>query len=332
MPPQLSPQTYIDGVRAGDRALLGRAITLIESRAKKHRPLADEVLQALLPHTGAAHRVGVSGTPGVGKSTFIEALGQRLLERGHKLAVLAVDPTSSVSGGSILGDKTRMQRLAADERCFIRPSPSAGTLGGVARRTRETLLLCEAAGYDVVLVETVGVGQSESVVVELVDTFLLLLLAGAGDQLQGIKRGVLELADVLAVTKADGDNLVRAKRALAEYRQAVHLLRPRDPDWSPPLLLTSALEATGLDEVWEQIMAHRVTREKSGHWERNRARQRVGWMWSLLQDRLLEAFRAHPEVDRLLSVSATEVEAGRLTPGRAVQDLLAAFDRPAEGP
>ncbi|MGE0711287.1 MAG: methylmalonyl Co-A mutase-associated GTPase MeaB [Planctomycetota bacterium] len=325
MRPQPSVADYVAGVRAGDRALLARAITLIESRLPRHRAQASELLQALLPFTGGAHRVGISGSPGVGKSTFVEALGLSLLERGHRLAVLAIDPTSALSGGSVLGDKTRMPGLTSDPRAFVRPSPSTGTLGGVARATREALLLCEAAGFDVVLVETVGVGQSEALVAEMVDTFVLLLLAGAGDELQGIKRGVLELAEVLAVTKADGDNVVRAERAAAEYRHALRLQRAHEGGWRPPLLLVSSLEGRGIGELWEQVVAHRVAHQGSGLWEGKRARQRVAWLWSLLNERLLDSFRDHPRVSQLLSRTEAEVQAGQLTPGRAADLLLEAF-------
>jgi LAO/AO transport system kinase len=321
---------YVRGVRAGDRAWLARAITLVESLAERHRALADEVLERLLPDFGGSHRVGITGTPGVGKSTLIETLGLELLARGKRLAVLAVDPTSSVSGGSILGDKTRMPLLVQDDRAFVRPSPSGGTLGGVTRRTRESLLLCEAAGYDVILVETVGIGQSEARVAELVDTFVVLLLAGAGDRLQGIKRGVLELADVFAITKADGANLVNAEQAANEYRHAFRLLRPRDPAWQPPLLLTSALEGRGVKELWEGVCGHRTARESSGLWEGNRLAQRVGWVHNLLRDRLLETFYEHEAVRDLLLTTEEEVQAGRLTPGRAVDLLLNAFRTPTE--
>ncbi len=253
--PLPSLDTLVEGVRAGRRAVLARAITLVESRKPEHQGLAEELVQALLPSTGKATRVGITGVPGVGKSTTIDALGTHLLERGHRVAVLAVDPSSSRTGGSILGDKTRMARLSMDERAFVRPSPAAGTLGGVAARTRETLLLCEAAGYDVILVETVGVGQSETAVADMTDTFLVLMLPGAGDELQGIKKGIIEIADILAVNKADGPNAPRAKKAAADYRAALHLLGGREPHWSTPVLTYSGLTGEGIEELWQQVRA-----------------------------------------------------------------------------
>lgn len=247
--------TFVTGVRACDRALLARAITLIESTRADHQALAEALLQCLWPHTGGAVRVGITGVPGVGKSTFIEAFGRMLTKAGHRVAVLAVDPTSSRTGGSILGDKTRMTDLGADPNAFIRPSPTAGTLGGVARRTRETMALCEAAGFDVILVETVGVGQSETVVADMVDFFLVLMLPGAGDELQGIKKGILEIADMIAVNKADGENAPRAEAAARDYRGALHILKPASANWSPPVVTCSALKNQGLDTVWAEICA-----------------------------------------------------------------------------
>ena len=244
---ELPVDEYVTGVRGGDRAVLGRAITLIESRHEQHQDLAEQLLTRLMPDTGRAIRVGITGVPGVGKSTFIDALGTSLTAAGRRVAVLAVDPSSGVSGGSILGDKTRMPRLGVDDHAFIRPSPSAGTLGGVAAKTRETMLICEAAGFDVVLVETIGVGQSETVVSDMTDFFLALMLAGAGDELQGIKRGLLELVDMIVINKADGDNQVRAEQAAREYRNVMHYARPSDGDWTPPVLTCSALSGTGVD-------------------------------------------------------------------------------------
>lgn len=317
-----SVEDYVAGVRAGDRALLARAITLVESTAPRHREQAEAVLEALLPEAGGAIRVGLTGSPGVGKSSLIEVLGQHLVGLGHRVAVLAIDPSSSVSGGSLLGDKTRMSSLSTHPAAFIRPSPTAGTLGGVARRTRETLLLCEAGGYDVVLVETVGVGQSEALAAEMVDTLCLLLLAGAGDGLQGIKRGVLELADVLAITKADGDNEQPALQAAAVYRSALQLFRPRDENWRPPIQTLSAHTGLGIAELWAQILAHRAAREAAGNFESHRRNQRLGWLWTLVEEGLHEALVDDPRIATLLRRCKGEVEAGQVTPGLAARRLL----------
>ncbi|MCP3142205.1 methylmalonyl Co-A mutase-associated GTPase MeaB [Pyxidicoccus xibeiensis] len=318
----LPADTYVDGVRAGDRAVLARAITLVESEHPRHAALAQEVLTRLLPHTGNSQRVGISGVPGVGKSTFIDALGMHLVGRGSKVAVLAIDPSSSISGGSILGDKTRMSRLAREPSAYIRPSPSSGTLGGVARKTRETLLLCEAAGFDVVLVETVGVGQSETVVAELVDFYLVLMLAGAGDELQGIKRGILEVADMVAINKADGDNAPRAERARAEYRAALHLMRPGA---EPVVTTCSALEGLGIDTLWDSVATHISRRAASGELSRRRKEQQVGWMWAMVHDGLRSALRAHPEVSALVPTLEGDVREGRATPTSAALRVLGAF-------
>src|SRR6201986_3805372 len=273
-------------IRAGERNVLSRAITLIESKRADHRHLAAELTQTLLPQTGNAVRVGITGSPGVGKSTTIESLGSLLTAQGHKVAVLAVDPSSRRTGGSILADKTRMARLANDERAFIRPSPSSGTLGGVAARTRETMLLCEAAGYDVVLVETVGVGQSEVAVADMTDFFLVLALPGAGDELQALKKGVVELADMIVVNKADGDNLPRAKRAAAEYGAALHILSPRSPNWSPPVITCSALNNENIEALWAHALDHRQRLTTSGEHAALRGEQQVKWMWTMLEERL----------------------------------------------
>jgi LAO/AO transport system kinase len=323
--PILSLEAYVQGVRGGDRAVLSRAITLIESRKAGHRQRAEPLLQALLPFTGRADRVGITGVPGVGKSSFIEALGTRLTEAGRRVAVLAVDPSSARTGGSILGDKTRMSRLAADPHAFIRPSPASGALGGVARMTRETMLLCEAAGYDVVLVETVGVGQSETMVAEMVDLFLVLMLPGAGDELQGIKKGLVELADMIAVNKADGDNALRAAQAVAHYRAALHIIEPRSPAWRPPVLAVSALTGEGLDPLWAEVMRHRELLTANGERDANRRHQQVRWFWSMLENRLLDRLRRHPGVARLLPGLEAEVGRGSLTPTLAVERALAAF-------
>jgi LAO/AO transport system kinase len=317
-----SADAYVEGVRAGERTMLARAITLIESEHPKHEPLAQEVLTRLLPHTGTARRVGISGVPGVGKSTFIDALGMHLVGLGKRVAVLAIDPSSTVSGGSILGDKTRMARLSRESLAYIRPSPSSGTLGGVARKTRETLLLCEAAGFDVVLVETVGVGQSETVVADMVDLYLVLMLAGAGDELQGIKRGILEVADMLAINKADGDNVARAQRAKAEYRAALHLMRPGA---EPEVTTCSALENTGIDHVWSSIERRLEAQRESGALLIRRRAQQTRWMWSMVDDGLRSALHAHPEVAALGPILEREVREGRATPTAAARRILGAF-------
>ena len=323
MPADLAP-----GVRAGDRAAVARAITLVESRRADHRAQAQELLAALLPHTGGAERVGITGVPGVGKSTFIDQLGVDLLAAGHRVAVLAVDPSSARTGGSILGDRTRMTRLAADERAFVRPSPSAGTLGGVARATRETMLVMEAAGYDVVLVETVGVGQSEYAVADMVDTFLFLTLARTGDQLQGMKRGILELADVIAVNKADGEHVDASRRAARELSGALRLLRGADDDWQPPVLTCSALQDDGLDAVWRHVRRHRDWLTTTGVFEARRRRQLVDWTRDLVRDRLLARLDG---VRDTVAAAEAAVLAGELTPDQAADGILAAVDRHATG-
>lgn len=314
-----------EAVRAGDRRWLARAITLVESRLPEHQEQAAALLTALMPATGGADRIGLTGVPGVGKSTFIDQFGVNLTTAGHRVAVLAVDPTSQRTGGAILGDKTRMARLANDPAAFIRPSPAGGSLGGVARRTRETILLCEAAGFDVVLVETVGVGQSETTVSQMVDIFVVLMLAGAGDELQGIKKGVLELADLVAVNKADGDNVRRARLAALDYRRALHLITPASPNWTPPVLTCSAVDNTGLDEIWQQIAAHRDALAATGERAERRRQQQIGWMWSLIGDRLLEEFRGSAAVrDQLGQVEAAVLD-GTLPAGAAADRLLEAF-------
>ena len=315
-----------DGVLAGDRASLGRAITLVESQRADHVDAAQELLAELLPHTGRGHRVGITGVPGVGKSTFIDQFGTDLTAGGHRVAVLAVDPTSQRTGGSILGDKTRMERLANDPAAFVRPSPAGHTLGGVTRTTRETILVCEAAGFDVVLVETVGVGQSETIVADMVDFFLVLMLSGAGDELQGIKRGVLELADMIAVNKADGDNVQRAAAAAADYRMAVHMMAPVSPNWTPPVLTCSALTDDGLPEIWSRIETHRDTLTASGELRRRRQDQQVHWMWSMVEDRVLGSFRSSPQVAALVPELEGAVRAGTVPATAAAVRLVRAFD------
>ncbi len=323
--PLPGPSELADHVRSGDTMWLARAITLVESRKPAHRAAAAQLLTTLMPDTGGADRVGLTGVPGVGKSTFIDQFGVNLTEQGLKVAVLAVDPSSSRTGGAILGDKTRMDRLAVDPKAFVRPSPAGGSLGGVARATRESILLCEAAGFDVVIVETVGVGQSETTVSEMVDIFVVLMLAGAGDELQGIKRGVLELADVIAVNKADGDNAKRARVAAADYRRAVHLMTPASPNWSPPVLTCSALTNDGLPKIWSQIVAHRDRLAATGERQERRQRQQIGWMWSLIGDRLLDEFRDSPKVAARLGQVEASVLAGELPPAVAADQLLKTF-------
>ncbi len=309
------------GIRAGERAKLARAITLVESRKPAHRGMAEALLQELLPDTGGARRIGITGVPGVGKSTTIDTLGSNLTAQGHRVAVLAVDPSSSRTGGSILGDKTRMARLAVDPNAFIRPSPSSGTLGGVAAKTRETMLLCEAAGFDVVLVETVGIGQSETTVAEMVDFFLVLMLPGAGDELQGIKKGVLEIADMIAVNKADGDGAARARSAASEYRAALHILAPRSAVWTPPVVTISGLANEGLEAMWAQIEMHREKTMASGDFQKARATQQVAWMWSMLEDRMMQSLRNHPAVGAQLPDLEASVRDGRLSASRAVGQI-----------
>ncbi|WPJ96662.1 methylmalonyl Co-A mutase-associated GTPase MeaB [Coraliomargarita algicola] len=317
-PPDLPK--LIAGIRASDRASLAQAITLVESRAPKHRAPARELMQAILPNTGGALRVGLTGTPGAGKSTFIEALGMMLCGRGKKVAVLAVDPSSSRTGGSILGDKTRMEDLARHENAFIRPSPSGNSLGGVAARTREALLLCEAAGYDVILVETVGVGQSETAVRTMTDFFLLLQIAGAGDELQGIKKGVIELADAIVVNKADGDNKMRAKLAKVEYTKVLHFLHPFTPGWKPKALTCSALNCEGIERVWQLIEGFRDQLTESGVFEARRREQNVDWFDSLLQSIVMERYRA--EHGQQIQRMATAVKDGQMPVSVALDALL----------
>ena len=309
-------------VRGGDRSALARAITLVESTRSDHRDRAQTLLLELMPEAGSGHHVGITGVPGVGKSTTIEALGMHLIERGHRVAVVAVDPSSTRTGGSILGDKTRMARLAVHPDAYIRPSPTSGTLGGVARATRETIVLLEAAGYDVILVETVGVGQSEVTVSNMVDSFVFLTLARTGDQLQGIKKGVLELADVVVVNKADGPHEVEAKAAARELAGAIRLIYPRETLWRPPVLTMSALTGDGLAKLWETVLEHRRVLTDAGEFEARRRTQQVEWTWSMVRDTVLDRVLSHPEVKAIRADVERQVRDGELTPALAAQAIL----------
>ena len=315
-----------ESVRANERSGLARAITLVESTRADHRDLAQQLLLRVLPDAGGSHRVGITGVPGVGKSTFIDALGMRLIEQGHRVAVLAVDPSSTRTGGSILGDKTRMSRLAVQENAYIRPSPTSGTLGGVARATRETIVLLEAAGFDVILVETVGVGQSEVTVANMVDCFTFLTLARTGDQLQGIKKGVLELADLVAVNKADGKHATDAKNAARELAGALRLIYPHDAIWKPPVLTMSAIEGTGLDEFWNTVLRHQQVLRDAGEFAEKRRKQQVDWTWTMVNDQLLRRLAQNSTVKAIRGDVEARVRDGSLTAALAAQELLDAFD------
>lgn len=324
---RLPIETYVEGVLAGNRLILSRAITLIESQLPSDRILAQSVLEQLLPYTGAAIRIGITGVPGVGKSTFIEAFGKELTGTGKKLAVLAIDPTSQRSKGSIMGDKTRMEELSHDPLAFIRPSPSGGSLGGVANKTRETMLLCEAAGFEIIVVETVGVGQSETVVKGMVDFFLLLMLAGAGDELQGIKKGIMEMADAVVITKADGNNQAAAQRAVVEYQNAFHLFPSNENEWLPPVLTCSALEKKGLSEIWNQISTFDSQVKANGFHSKNRQQQNLEWMHSLIRQSLEEQFYHQPQITEQLHEVERLVQNEKWLPLRAATFLLDLFRR-----
>jgi LAO/AO transport system kinase len=318
----MDAEFYIDGVLQKKRATIAKSITLIESALPAHQQLAQDILDGLLPFAGNAIRIGISGVPGVGKSTFIESFGMMLIEKGHRVAVLAVDPSSSRSGGSIMGDKTRMERLALQPNAFIRPSPTSGTLGGVAKKTRESMIICEAAGHDVILVETVGVGQSETAVASMVDFFLVLMLAGAGDELQGIKKGILELADAIVINKADGNNIERAREARAEYESALNLLESKSSVWSVPVLTCSALTMDGLEDVWKTMMDHRQRLTEAGDLAEKRRLQAIDWMWSLVENGLKDRFFENKKVKELLPDIIGAVEKGKTSPTAAAYELL----------
>ncbi|MDA8140811.1 MAG: methylmalonyl Co-A mutase-associated GTPase MeaB [Desulfobacteraceae bacterium] len=324
--PTQSLNYYLDGIHAGDRRILAKAITLVESRRPDHRAMGHQLLDAILPRTGGAVRLGISGVPGVGKSTFIESFGMRLVDQGRRVAVLTVDPSSRRSGGSILADKTRMERLAACSSAFIRPSPSGGTLGGVARMTRETMLLCEAAGFDVVIVETVGVGQNEAAVADMVDFFLLLMITGAGDALQGIKRGILELAHAVAINKADGDNIKPAEQMRKELENALHLTQPASAAWSVPVVTCSAMTQAGLDQIWQLVLEHRQRVMASGELEARRREQALQWMWALIEEGLKERFQRHLTVQSILPQMLDQVRRGETAPTTAARELLFLLD------
>jgi len=320
------PQYYVQGVLECNRRVLAKTITLIESSLSAHQELARTIIDLLIPYSGKAVRLGITGVPGVGKSTFIESLGTMLVKEGHRVAVLAVDPSSKRSGGSVLADKTRMEKLAIEEKAFIRPSPSGGTLGGVARKTRETMIVCEAAGFDVMIVETVGVGQSETTVSSMVDFFLVLMIAGAGDELQGIKKGVLELADAAAINKADGDNVEKAEFARKQYETALHFLAPSSPNWTPPVLTCSALEMIDIDLIWETVLGHRKKFMATGELEANRRKQAVDWMWSLVKEGLKEQFYKNAEIKKMLPGILKDVANGMIASTVAANRLLFLLD------
>ncbi|RUL87297.1 methylmalonyl Co-A mutase-associated GTPase MeaB [Tautonia sociabilis] len=327
---RLGVEQYVEGVLARDRGVLARVITLIESRRPDDRETARRVLDALVPHSGRSIRLGITGVPGAGKSTLIEAMGMNLLDAGRRVAVLAIDPSSRLTGGSILGDKTRMPRLSTRDDAYIRPSPTGSTLGGVAGHTREAMIACEAAGFDVVIVETVGVGQSETTVADMVDTFLAVLIAGAGDELQGIKRGLVEMVDLLAINKADGENRRPVERAVAQYRNAIRLLHPPESPWIPPVLPCSAREGSGLDALWEQVLAHRQALERAGLLSEKRRSQAVRWMWDLVDDSVRRMLREGPGLRDLAEGLEARVRDGELTASTAADRLLSALGLSAD--
>ncbi len=319
---QNDPDSFVRGILDGNRRLIAKTMTLIESSLKDHRELSSKVLEKIMPHTGKSIRLGITGVPGVGKSTFIENLGVYLADKGHKVAVLAVDPSSQRSGGSILGDKTRMEKLSAHENAFIRPSPAGETLGGVAAKTRETLAVCEAAGFDVILVETVGVGQSETSVASMVDFFLVLMIAGAGDELQGIKKGVLELADGIVINKADGDNLKAVDRTKTDLEIAMHLISPETATWSTPVLTCSSVQEGGTKLVWKMVLEHHDKFKSSREFDFRRKKQSIDWMWTLVEEGLKQRFKNNKKINESIPVVTQEVEDEKISPTAAAQKLL----------
>ncbi|WP_394993924.1 methylmalonyl Co-A mutase-associated GTPase MeaB [Emticicia sp.] len=326
MQKRLSANEYIKGILAGDRIILSRAITLIESQLAQDKSLAQEVLEKILPFSGKSIRIGITGVPGVGKSTFIEAFGKNITTQHKKIAVLAIDPSSQRTSGSIMGDKTRMEELSHESNAYIRPSPSGNSLGGVANKTRETILLCEAAGFEVIIVETVGVGQSETVVKGMVDFFLLLMLSGAGDELQGIKRGIMEMADVVVITKTDGDNVQKAKNARMEYVHALHLYPPTPNKWYPPVLTCSALEKTGLTEIWEIVLEFSSKMQENGFWKNNRQEQSLAWMYSYIRQSLESKFFDNQSIKKIIPTIEEKVLSGELLPIQGAKALFSLIE------
>ncbi len=324
---RLTADQYIEGILKGDRVILSRAITIVESNLESDKNLAKEIVQAILPHSGKSFRIGVTGVPGVGKSTFIETFGKHLIEKGHKIAVLSIDPSSQRSKGSILGDKTRMERLTTMEEAYIRPSASGETLGGVANKTGETMLLCEAAGYDVILIETVGVGQSETAVHGMTDFFLLLMLSGAGDELQGIKKGIMEMADMLVIHKADGDNVKKSELAKLQYANALHLFPASDSGWTPVVSTASSYENTGIDEIWSKMMEFKTLVDENGYFEDNRKRQQIQWMYDNIHEELRRLFYASDAVQDSLQDLEKEILEARISPVKAAERIIAEFKK-----
>lgn len=323
----LTPDEYVNGILGGDITLLSKAVTLVESSKKEHQQVAQEIIKQCLPHSGKSIRVGITGVPGVGKSTFIEALGGHITSTGRKLAVLAIDPSSERSKGSILGDKTRMEELSGDKSAYIRPSPSAGSLGGVARKTRETIILCEAAGFDHIFIETVGVGQSETAVHSMTDFFLLLMLAGAGDELQGIKRGIMEMADIIAINKADGQNIEKAEMAKVQYKNAIHLFPAKESEWLPPVLTCSAYHKKGIEAIWQQIETYKKQTSGNGYFFRNRSAQAIYWMHETIEEHLKQDFYTHPEIKEKLKVMENYVMNDAMSSFVAAGELLTLYSR-----